>query len=288
MKNFHFEDSYEEHLQSGKMSDVQLSCGDRTWNLHKIVLCRSPFFKKAFTGGFKEANESHMTLEDTDPQDLNGVISYIYTGKISSDLKKDESIEAYIRIFELGDFFDLRELRAFALVNLEDEMIDIARSVNEIMKGGVDASTGFPEKLSVFSRFAQLAYGTDSHTYADLRKCFLYFFAATGMKALHLGCITEILDKIPGMAVHILTAFVDKDSPVGKYLLQNPPTSCCNCGVCLETFQCLQADEYHTSHSHSTKVNVHSKSITPGTQAVSTTRLSILKSFYVPKPSYKA
>lgn len=46
-------------LESGKFSDMKVSCGDRTWNLHKAILSdRCPFFENALTGGFKARNTS--------------------------------------------------------------------------------------------------------------------------------------------------------------------------------------------------------------------------------------
>lgn len=37
-------------LRSGELSDCQITCDDRTWNLHGVYFCtRSPYFEKAFT-----------------------------------------------------------------------------------------------------------------------------------------------------------------------------------------------------------------------------------------------
>ncbi|KAK7946354.1 uncharacterized protein PG986_010675 [Apiospora aurea] len=170
-------DSVEEYLKSGHMSDVKVTCGSRTWNLHKIILCRSPFFEKAFTGDFKEAHQNQMTLHDTEPQDVHGVIFYLYTGIISSDLEKDNSIQAYIQMFELGDFFDIKDLRQHAVKRLTIKLADVARSVIDLVIRG-NSHSGVPaEQFNDFSRLAQVAYSTDSQTYEPLRQLFLVFFA---------------------------------------------------------------------------------------------------------------
>lgn len=41
-------------LESGNFADVTVTCGDKSWKVHKIILCsRSKWFEKALTGGFK-------------------------------------------------------------------------------------------------------------------------------------------------------------------------------------------------------------------------------------------
>lgn len=41
-------------LESGNFSDVTVTCGNKTWKLHKNILCsRSMWFEKALTGGFQ-------------------------------------------------------------------------------------------------------------------------------------------------------------------------------------------------------------------------------------------
>lgn len=44
-------------LGSGKYSDLTLTCGSRSWKVHKGVLClQSDFFAKACDGDFKVRN----------------------------------------------------------------------------------------------------------------------------------------------------------------------------------------------------------------------------------------
>lgn len=92
-------------LDSGVLTDVKVSCGDRSWDLHKLILCsRCSFFKKALTGEFQvrparqpvcsiftrdsfpltstqEAKTGHVILRENDPDDIDGIITYIYTGR---------------------------------------------------------------------------------------------------------------------------------------------------------------------------------------------------------------
>ncbi len=47
-------------LQSGLFSDVTVKCGERTWNLHKNILCsRNIWFEKALTGNYEVSSHHH-------------------------------------------------------------------------------------------------------------------------------------------------------------------------------------------------------------------------------------
>ncbi|KAK8037572.1 hypothetical protein PG991_000918 [Apiospora marii] len=196
-------DSFEEGLKSGYASDVKVVCGDRTWNLHKVILStRSTFFRKAFTGDSKEAHGDHLTLPDHKPHEVQGIITFIYTGRLCSNLEKDESLETYIRIFELGDTFGLGALRTYAANKIEEVLVRIALVINKV---AIDPFlTISPEAFDSFSRIARFSYSTSSET--------------TGMNALQLGQFNELFSKIPGMATHVSTALADKASPIGEVL----------------------------------------------------------------------
>ncbi|KAK7917708.1 hypothetical protein PG985_011316 [Apiospora marii] len=210
-------DSFEEGLKSGYASDVKVVCGDRTWNLHKVILStRSTFFRKAFTGDSKEAHGDHLTLPDHKPHEVQGIITFIYTGRLCSNLEKDESLETYIRIFELGDTFGLGALRTYAANKIEEVLVRIALVINKV---AIDPFlTISPEAFDSFSRIARFSYSTSSETFAPLRKNMLGFFTSTGMNALQLGQFNELFSKIPGMATHVSTALADKASPIGEVL----------------------------------------------------------------------
>lgn len=40
-------------LESGLFADATITCGDRIWKVHKSIICRCDWFKKAFTGDFE-------------------------------------------------------------------------------------------------------------------------------------------------------------------------------------------------------------------------------------------
>lgn len=48
-----------ELLETGLLADATITCGDRTWKVHKSIIYRCEWFKKAFNGNF-EVNSAQM------------------------------------------------------------------------------------------------------------------------------------------------------------------------------------------------------------------------------------
>jgi hypothetical protein len=68
-------------LGTGLFSDVTVKCGDRTWHLHKHILCtRSVWFEKALTGSFQEATTGVVEIRNFVPEAIDWLVRYIYTG----------------------------------------------------------------------------------------------------------------------------------------------------------------------------------------------------------------
>ncbi|KAK8070686.1 hypothetical protein PG997_010889 [Apiospora hydei] len=216
-------DSFEEYLGSGHMSDVKVTCRDLTWNLHKIILSRCP-----------------------------------YTGEISSDLKKDNSAQAYLRMFELGDFFDLQGLRDHAQYRLDSALRRVALSAIELVNEEGSDPTLSPEQFNDFSQIVQFAYSTDAATYACLRHGVLRFFSTTAMQALEMNQIKAFLRKVPDLAVEMLESLSDPYEILGEHLIMDSPTRCRKFNKTMETFEGLRVHEKRrSSHSVTWTAEVH-------------------------------
>ncbi|KAI1495834.1 BTB/POZ protein [Biscogniauxia marginata] len=98
-------------LNSGILADVEVICGDKTWKLHKAIICpRSKYFEKAFTGKFTEAQTNRIIVQDQHPIHMNWVVYFIYTGKFTADLQDllaqgRTSLLTAADVLRLGDFF---------------------------------------------------------------------------------------------------------------------------------------------------------------------------------------
>lgn len=42
-----------ELLKTGLLADATITCGERTWKVHKSIIYRSEWFDKAFNGNFE-------------------------------------------------------------------------------------------------------------------------------------------------------------------------------------------------------------------------------------------
>ncbi|KAF9872000.1 hypothetical protein CkaCkLH20_10632 [Colletotrichum karsti] len=68
-------------LLSDKFSDMTITCGGRTFKAHRAIVCpQSSFFDKAFSSGFKEASSSTINLPEDDPDVLQRLLQFLYTG----------------------------------------------------------------------------------------------------------------------------------------------------------------------------------------------------------------
>ncbi|KAK0755124.1 hypothetical protein B0T18DRAFT_400715 [Schizothecium vesticola] len=96
------------------LSDCQVKCGDRVWDVHKLVLCtRSKFFEKALCGSFMEAKTNVVTLPEHDPKHVEWALRCLYSGKLSHIEEVIRSVDtamtAYrvcLELYQLGDYLD--------------------------------------------------------------------------------------------------------------------------------------------------------------------------------------
>lgn len=64
---------------SGPTVKIIVGADKVSWTLHENVLCHfSEYYKKAFQGPFREAEEKEMVLEDDDPDVFGHFVDFIY------------------------------------------------------------------------------------------------------------------------------------------------------------------------------------------------------------------
>ncbi|KAL8828608.1 MAG: hypothetical protein Q9191_002489 [Dirinaria sp. TL-2023a] len=70
---------HQELLRSGKYSDLTLKCGNKTWHVHRFILCAwSKVFAAASDGYFQEATTHLIDLKDDDPDVIEQLLNFMY------------------------------------------------------------------------------------------------------------------------------------------------------------------------------------------------------------------
>ncbi|KAM0819970.1 putative BTB/POZ protein [Seiridium cardinale] len=68
-------------FESGLFTDVQIICGNKTWNLHRNILAsRCIWFEKALSGNFEEATTRTITITTFNAESIGQLLEFIYTG----------------------------------------------------------------------------------------------------------------------------------------------------------------------------------------------------------------
>ncbi|KUJ17733.1 uncharacterized protein LY89DRAFT_733560 [Mollisia scopiformis] len=77
----HMGDALSSLFTSGKYSDLVIRCRGKRWNVHRLVVCmQSRPIAAALDGGFKEASTGEFTLEEDDPETVQLMLKFMYTG----------------------------------------------------------------------------------------------------------------------------------------------------------------------------------------------------------------
>ncbi|KAL1862920.1 hypothetical protein Daus18300_008250 [Diaporthe australafricana] len=158
-------------LDSGLFADATITCGDRTWKVHKSIICRCDWFKKAFTGCFLEAHTriANLSADDFSSELVNCVILYIYSGVVDIEkvINNDSVIDACVQLWNIADFLMYKELENDALTILTkycDAKVEALCFVNETKDTKFDIKTsGYEELIAQVFHGIKTAYTQYPH-----------------------------------------------------------------------------------------------------------------------------
>ncbi|KAI0130430.1 hypothetical protein BJ170DRAFT_720572 [Xylariales sp. AK1849] len=220
-------------LESGMFADVKVICAERTWDIHKSIICtRCPYFQKAFGGDFEEAKTGKLILRDQLPNEVDWVIKFLYSGKVPHEFIQIQSTRSYIDLFKIADYFDVPCLGEEACTRLRAVLATLARKITSAGKHFLKEPTGWlsDRDLGDFFYAAKTACETGSSSFAILQEPVQGLLTKTRFVIGKDSRFAAFLDGVPGLAVDLVKLLMQSDSQGAKSLVvTDPPASCHDC-----------------------------------------------------------
>ncbi|RYO90126.1 hypothetical protein DL766_002476 [Monosporascus sp. MC13-8B] len=207
-------------LRSGELSDATIICEDRTFAVHRSIICsRSEWFRAALDGPYVVAKESSVTIEEIPADKVWWLLQFIYGGAELSlkDAPGFNSIfVAYCEAYELGDYFRLPLLTTGVAKALSEQpgpsTSDIQYTTDPFLGGQLTA-----EYTYAFFDGVARAYANNSPAFRPLQRAFVEHTLRQRHILLADPSFTECLEDEPCFAKDILlellkehhVAFVD-------------------------------------------------------------------------------
>merc|ERR1739838_483016 len=108
-------------------SDVKIVCGDKVFDCHRIFLSsRSSVFQAMFQHGMTEAQTRRIEIKEMEPEVLQAMLEYIYTGKMKFSTMKPEDMLAAAQMYDLGllkDFYEEKLCKSLDISNCVDMLV---------------------------------------------------------------------------------------------------------------------------------------------------------------------
>lgn len=97
-----------EFYLSKELSDVQIKCGDQTFDAHQFILsARSPVFRRMLQTEMKEKKTGVVNLEGTSPEVVSELLKFIYTGSCCVN----DDFSMLCELLEAADKYELENLK---------------------------------------------------------------------------------------------------------------------------------------------------------------------------------
>ncbi|TPX12620.1 uncharacterized protein E0L32_000797 [Thyridium curvatum] len=214
-------------FQSGFLADATVKCGDKTFNVHLLILCRRcEWFKKCFVGHYKESQDREVTIVDENPDLIECLLFYIYSQDVEKAVTKLANITQWSRykgcvmLWKAGDFFLLPGLKRgtrkhlFTLIKA-----DISRLCS------IDDPTAF--SIDEISDAIRAAYTIPNAKW--WRTAIAGFLCIARRNTLKSDKLFELMEEIPHFAVDFLKS-LRHPSPSGGEMHKGPMI----CGKCFK------------------------------------------------------
>ncbi|CAK4030348.1 Kelch repeat and BTB domain-containing [Lecanosticta acicola] len=181
-----------------RYSDLTIKCGDRTWSVHKNIVCtRCEFFDGACKGGFQEATSNEITLDHDEPDAVHALLEYIYSAEYGS--QGHEALSLHVEVAIIADKYNMTHLNRLATEKFTQCSANIARD------GGTNPSP--------FTRAIALLYSTDINALQGIRDCAMEVLMKHGDKILPYGrpsALRLLVVDTPSLAADLFSKFQEQ------------------------------------------------------------------------------
>lgn len=102
-------------FDSGEDSDFTVKCGNRVWQLHRVILrSGSAYFKNACSEKFEEGCRGSIELKEEDPQYAGILLRYFYAHDYQIDDNGAPPLAVHARVYAIADKYGVSLLKDLA------------------------------------------------------------------------------------------------------------------------------------------------------------------------------
>ncbi|KAL8842350.1 MAG: hypothetical protein Q9205_006630 [Flavoplaca limonia] len=183
---------------------VQLKLGavGKIFYVHQGLICESsPFFRAAFTGGFKE-NSGSINLEEDDPDIFGHIVQWLYRGKLEtlSKVEVDTGFDYWMKLFQLYVLADKYGMRL-----LKNAVMDLLFQTRDRRKNKETETHKPPQQSCVTYVYENTAPGSQLR-----RFLVIYYVWHIKLEWFNLSSTIEWLEANPAFGAELPQAFASR------------------------------------------------------------------------------
>ncbi|KAL9627722.1 MAG: hypothetical protein Q9204_006374 [Flavoplaca sp. TL-2023a] len=184
---------------------VHLKVGAKAilYHVHKgLIHESSPFFRAAFTGGFKE-NSGSINLVEDDAEVFGHVVQWLYRGKLEtlSKVEAHTDYDCWMKLFQLYVLAD-----KYCILPLKNAVMDLLFQTHDLRKNNKDTETHKPPQENCITYvYENTASGS------QLRRFLVtYYVWHIELDWFSESSTTEWLETIPAFGAELTKAFASR------------------------------------------------------------------------------
>uniref|UniRef100_A0A7E4VF56 BTB domain-containing protein n=1 Tax=Panagrellus redivivus TaxID=6233 RepID=A0A7E4VF56_PANRE len=173
--------------QTGNMCDITIMSKGRFFTAHKVVLAASiPYFHLMFTCGLAESRETTVYLDSHDPNAIEAIITYAYTGSIN--ITKENVLSLLI----VAAYMQMEDL----VIKCQEVLPDVYDTVNVFKALEIGSLYDNEHIMDSASRFLRLNFKACSETTEFVDLNIDTICAVVSNNQLHVESEDDILDAV--------------------------------------------------------------------------------------------